>query len=168
MFQTALRAVAIVGVAAGVAAVSYCVKNDIRSADDWRNFRAMRSESAPIMVALANGSLTAGDSVREMLAVERPVRSDDYGRCVIYRFAPERSYDYRTVVTVDGFVVAAHAGSCTWRWTFFDHTPSDIAASVSSVNGLRSTMDQMPTFKHLLQPMLDAELAKLAVQPAAP
>lgn len=168
MFQTVIKSVAIVCVAASVAAVGYCVKNHIRSTHDWRNFRAMRSQSAPIVVALADGSLTAGASTSQMFAIEAPVRAEDYGRCVIYGFAPDRSYDRRTVVTVDGFVVAAHAGSCTWHWTFFDHMPSDIADSVSSVNSLRSTIDRMPTYKHLLQPMLDAELAKLAVQPAAP
>lgn len=72
MLQTATKSVAMLCVAASLLAVSYCWKNGIRSGDDWRNFRAMRSQNAPIVVALAGGFLTAGSSAREMLAIRQP------------------------------------------------------------------------------------------------
>lgn len=168
ILQTAIKSVAISCVAAGLLAVFYCWTHGIRSADDWRNFRAMRSYNAPIVVALASGSLSAGSSTGQMLAVDTPAWAETYGRCVFYGFAPEGSYDRVTVATLDGVVVSAHAGSCTWHWTFFDQMPTEISRSVNSINSLRTTIDRLPAYRHLLQPLLEAELTKLAVQPAPP
>lgn len=166
MFQATIKSVAVACLLAGVAVGYYCFKHNIRSLDDYRNFRSMRSDPSPIVAALADGTLTAGSTTAEMLAVARPAWTEDYGRYEVYGFA-YGGYENRTVAVLDGRLVAAGAGSCTWHWTFFDDTPSHIADAVGSVRGLRSVIDRMPQHKPSLQPMLDAELAKLAAPTAA-
>ncbi|WP_461508659.1 hypothetical protein [Rhodopirellula baltica] len=127
----------------------------------------MRSVSSPVVVALADGSLAVGSTRRQLLAFDTPSWTEDYGRCKIDGFTPERDYDRQTVVTVDDRVVSAHVGSCTWQWSFFDEMPEDVAESVGSVRGLRYAIELVPEHAGILQPILDAELASLDVRPAA-
>jgi hypothetical protein len=159
----AIKTVAIMSVAACVAFAIYCGVNGIRSMDDFRNYRTMRSIPDPIVVALADGTLGLGSTTQQMLAIDSPSWTEDYGRCKIYGFTPERSYDHQTIVTVDNRIVSARVGSCTWRWSFFDETPDEIAESVAYARGLHNTIEQMPKYAAILQPLLDERLASLGV-----
>ena len=168
MLQTGIKTIAVAAIATCVAIGVHCRVNGIRSFDDYRNFRAMRSVSDPIVVALADQSITAGSTISELLAIDTPTWTEDFGRCVVYGFTPKRSFDYQTVEAVDGHVVSARVGSCTWRWTFFDNTPDGISSSVASVRSLRKTIDQMPAYATIIQPLLDAELVSLGAAPTKP
>ena len=161
------KIVAFASVVACVALAIYCGANGIRSVQDFRNYRVMRSVSEPVVMALADGTLAVGSTTKQMLAVDTPFWTEDYGRCKIHGFAPERSYDDRTIVTVDDRIVSAHVGSCTWRWSFFDDMPDDVAESVGSVRGLRDTIERMPEHAAILQPLLDEQLGLLGVHPVA-
>ncbi|WP_345681673.1 hypothetical protein [Novipirellula caenicola] len=127
----------------------------------------MRSVPEPIVVALANGTLEAGSTTRQMMSIDTPSWTEDFGRCKIHGFAPEGSYDYRTIVTVDNRMVSADVGSCTWRWSFFDEIPDDIARSVGSVRGLRDAIERMPEHADKLQPLLDEQLSSLGIEQTA-
>ncbi|MCS7468013.1 hypothetical protein NZK35_15270 [Stieleria sp. ICT_E10.1] len=141
--------------------------NGICSFDDFRNFRLMRSVSDPIVVAFADGQLGLGSTTQRMLCIDSPTWTENYGRCTIYGFAPKRGYDHRTVVAVDDRVVSARVGSCTWGWTFFDETPTDVADSVGVVRGLRDAIERMPEYAAILQPLLDDQLSSLELQSTA-
>ena len=167
MIVNAIKIFAFFSVAACVAIAIYCGANGIRSMEDFRNYRVMRSVADPVVVALADGSLVVGSTTQQLLAVETPNWTEDYGRCKIHGFTPERSYDHQTVVTVDGRIVSAHVGSCTWRWSFFDEIPDDVAKSVGSVRGLRDAIERMPEHAPIIQPLLDEQLAILGVQSVA-
>jgi hypothetical protein len=167
MFVYAIKTVAIMSIAACVAIAVYCGVNGIRSLDDFRNFRVMRSVPDPIVVALADGTVNVASTTQQILSIDTPSWTEDFGRCRIYGFAPERSYDYRTIVTVDNRVVSAHVGSCTWRWSFFDEVPDDIAESVGSVRALRDSIERMPEHADILRPLLDEQLVSLGVYSVA-
>lgn len=161
MIVRAIQSIAVLSVVAVVAISLYCGAVGIRSLEDFRNYRAMRSVDDPIVVALAAGALPAGSTTQEMLAIASPQWTENYGRCVIYGFKPKQSYDHQSIATVDGRVVSARVGSCTWRWSFYDDMPTDIAESVSNVRGLRSAIERMPEHAAILHPLLDAELVAL-------
>ncbi|MCC9644345.1 hypothetical protein LOC71_18870 [Rhodopirellula sp. JC740] len=167
MIVHAIKIVAYLSVVACIGLAVYCGANGIRSVEDIHNFRVMRSVPDPVVVALADGSLAVGSTTKELLAVDTPAWTEDYGRCKIHGFTPERSYDRQTIVTVDGRIVSAHVGSCTWSWTFFDEMPEDVAEAVGSVRGLRYAIDLVPEHAAILQPLLDEQLASLGVQAAA-
>lgn len=167
MIAYGIKIVALFSVLACAAFAMYCNANGIRSVEDFRNYRVMRSVPDPIVMALADESLTLGSTTQQMLAVDTPSWTEDYGRCKIHGFKPERSYDHQTIVTVDDLIVSAHVGSCTWRWSFFDEMPDKIAESVGSVRGLRDAIERMPEHAAILQPLLDKPLATLGVQPEA-
>ncbi|MEZ6133801.1 MAG: hypothetical protein R3C53_02715 [Pirellulaceae bacterium] len=164
MLVRTLQTIALLATATVVAVAIYCGANGIRSVDDFHNYRVMRSVDDPIVIALADGTLPAGATTQEMLAIASPQWSENYGRCVIYGFTSERSYDHQTIVTIDGRVASAHVGSCTWRWSFYDNTPDDIAEAVGHVRVLRATMERMPKYAHDMQPLLDEQLDFLGVQ----
>ncbi|HBE62439.1 MAG TPA: hypothetical protein DDX19_06785 [Rhodopirellula baltica] len=167
MIVNAIRIIASFSVATCVAITIYCCANGIRSIDDFRNYRVMRSVSSPVVEALADGLLAVGSTRQQLLEIDTPSWTEDYGRCKIHGFTPERDYDRQTVVTVDDRVVSAHVGSCTWQWSFFDEMPEDVAESVGSVRGLRYAIELVPEHAGILQPILDAELKSLGVQSAA-
>lgn len=156
-----LTTAAFIGITTCVSVGIFCRANNIHSADDFRNYREMRSVTNPVVVAFADGLLTVGSTKQELLSLDTPYWTDSYGRCEIYGFMPKRSYDYQTVVTVNSRVVSAHIGSCTWRWTFCDEMPVEVADAVASVISLRAMIERMPDDKDVLQPMLDEKLAFL-------
>ena len=164
MLVRTLQTIALLTVTSVIALAIYCGSNGIRSVDDFHNYRAMRSVRDPIVVALADGTLPAGATTQQMLAIASPQWSQNYGRCVVYGFTPERSYDHQSIVTVDGRVASAHVGSCTWQWSFYDNIPDDVAEAVGHVRGLRDTMERMPEYAHYMQPLLDEQLRILGVQ----
>ena len=167
MLKPALITVAVLSVAAFGAAVIFCSANGVALIGDLRNFRMMRAVDAPVVVALANGSLVEGSTVSQLLSTQQPEWTEEYGCFVTYGFTPVGSYDHYLVSAVDGRLVDAQVGSCTWRWTFFRNVPDDVAAAVGAVDGLRQSIDRMPERATVLQPLLDAELAKLTVASGA-
>jgi len=164
VINTITKTAAVLAAAACLALVWFCAENRIHSISDFRNFRIMRSSNAPVVMALADGKLMAGSTTQQMLAIERPVWTHDYGRCKIYGFAPEQSYDHQTVIAVDGYLVSASVGSCTWRWSFFNHMPDEVADSVGHVRALRDLIDQMPQHATHLRPQLNKHYATLGIQ----
>jgi hypothetical protein len=167
MITTVIKSVAVLATLACVAFVWFCAQNRIHSVSDFRNFRIMRSINDPIVMALADGKLIAGSTTQQMLATENPVWTHDYGRCKIFGFVPERSYDHQTVMAVDGHLVSASVGSCTWRWSFFNQVPEEVADSVGHVRALRELIEQMPHIASHLRPQLDKHYAVLGIQVSA-
>ena len=159
-----LQTITLLVITAVVAVAFYCGTSGIRSLDDFRNYRAMRSVSDPIVIALADGILPADATTQDMLAIASPQWSENYGRCVIYGFTSERSYDQHTIVTIDGRLASAHVGSCTWQWSFYNNIPDDVAEAVARVRDLRATMERVPEYAQYMQPLLDEQLDLLDVQ----
>jgi hypothetical protein len=145
----------------------FCAANGIWSRDDFYRYRMMRSTNEPIIDALADGTLHVGSTTREMLAIDSPDVVRDYGRCIRYSFAPANSYDYRTVTTLDGHIVAASVGSCTWYWDFFDELPEEFAQAIQIVRTLPQLVERNPQIAEHLTPMLEAARKTLAMPPAA-
>ena len=91
MFVHAIKSVAITSVVACVAFAIYCGANGIHSLNDLHNYRVMQSVPDPIIVALADGSVSVGSTTKQILSIDTPDWTEDYGRCKVFGFAPERS-----------------------------------------------------------------------------
>lgn len=163
MVDRTLTSIALLALGTLLASTIYLAAKGIRSIEDYRDYRAMRLVNDPVVLALADGTLPAGATTQEMLAIATPEWSEVYGRCTVYGFEREGSYAYQTIVTVDDRLVAAHVGSCTWGWSFYDDTPSEIRGALASVQHLRKAIQEMPEHAHLLQPTLDESLGILGM-----
>lgn len=163
-----VRALIAIAVACGlffVVARAYCWRNGIHNVRDLENFRMMRSWEHPILHALQEHSIVVGTSLDVVRDIESPQWTEDFGRCQIFHYTPEGSYDRLVVVSVDNHVVSASAGSCTWHWTFFDNVPEDVRSAVGKVQGLRQTIELSPQFENILRPQLEQQMAILQMAP---
>ncbi|MEM1347810.1 MAG: hypothetical protein AAGI01_04575, partial [Myxococcota bacterium] len=88
MIGKALQAAALFALAAVAAGLIYCTANGVWSIEDYDNYRSMRSVDDPIVVALADGALAAGDSTNVMIAIDQPEWSEVLGRFALHGFAP--------------------------------------------------------------------------------
>ena len=135
--------------------MTFCATHDIHGPTDFRNYRIMRSSTHPVVIALADGSLVEGSRESALFAIATPVWTDDYGRYQIHGFAPKQSYDSITVQAIDGRLVAAGTGSCTWGWSFFYNVADDIALAASALDTLRDTIERRPEDAAMLKPCFD-------------
>jgi hypothetical protein len=71
------------------------------------------------------------------------------------------------VTTLDGHIVAASVGSCTWYWDFFDELPEEFAQAIQIVRTLPQLVERNPQIAEHLTPMLEAARKTLAMPPAA-
>lgn len=127
--------------------IFFCASKGIWSRSDLDRYLAMRSSASPVMIALDSGRLRPGSSVEELLEIEPAVGQEEYGKCVIYHYTPQGSYDGMTVVTWNQKLTTASARSCTWHWDFFDTTPAWIREKVSSIKQSRKSRHLMPKYK---------------------
>ena len=100
-----------------------CVFLRISYPRDVDAYLGMASECHPVWKQFALRRFGAGDSAHKLLGRFPPTRRLEFGRYGVYSFRtrPPDSIPFTSlsVVTRDGMLLSAQAGSCTWRFTFF-------------------------------------------------
>lgn len=90
---------------------------------DVEAYLGMASECHPVWKQFAFRRFGAGDSAQKLFQRFPPTRRVEFGRYGIYSFStgPSNSIPFTSlsVVTKDGTLVSAAAGSCTWQFVFF-------------------------------------------------
>lgn len=83
----------------------------------------MAKECHPVWQQFAFRRFGAGDSASDLLQRYPPSRSEEFGRYAVYRYhegGPNVvSLTGLSVITRDGKLLSAEAGSCTWQFCFF-------------------------------------------------
>ena len=148
-----------------IGAAAFCWAYGIRSTRDLQNYREMIACQHPVVESLAEGIVFDGMLERDLLLLHKPEWTETYGCYSSFGFTPQGSYDYVTISTMNNRVCSAHAGSCTWRWTYFANTPSDVLETVHAIEALTRMIDQSPNTENVLRPILKSEYAKLGVHP---
>lgn len=94
----------------------------------------MAHESHPVWQKLALRQINAGDSAADFVANNSPTSRTEFGRYGVYGFVEGGenpryfSLSGVEVIARDGVLVRAYAGSCTWKFTFFDDRDPDFDA----------------------------------------
>jgi hypothetical protein len=92
---------------------------------DIEAYLGMASECHPVWRQFALRRFGAGDSVSDLLQRYPPSRREEFGRYGVYRYNQCDSngipFTGLSVITRDGRLLSAGAGSCTWQFSFF-HT----------------------------------------------
>lgn len=164
--NAALKLIASATIIALIGAVAFCWVHGIRSTRDLHNYREMIACQHPVVESLADGKVFDGMLESDLLSLHTPEWTETYGCYSTFGFTPQ-GYDYVTVSTVNNRVCSAHAGSCTWRWTYFASTPNDVLDTVHAIESLTRVIEQTPGTENVLRPLLAAEYAKLGVRPQA-
>jgi hypothetical protein len=115
------RRLSCVTLAALVVSGAICWFLRISGPRDLEALLGMASECPPVWKQLAFRRYTAGDSARELLRRFPPTQREEFGRYGIYCYGvgPCISFTGLSVVTRDGKLISAGAGSCRWHFTFF-------------------------------------------------
>jgi hypothetical protein len=97
---------------------------------DVEAYLGMASECHPVWRQFAFRRLGAGDSASDLLGRYPPSRREEFGRYGVYRYYQGDSngipFTGLSVVTRDGKLLSAGAGSCTWRFSFFQTEDPDL------------------------------------------
>jgi hypothetical protein len=97
----------------------------IHSRMDVLAYRAMKHEHyPPIWKDLAWRRIRKGDSLEDLLQMHPPVWREDYGPYVHLSYIMPPGFNWLGITAQDGKLIAAVAGSCTWRHVFFN-TPEE-------------------------------------------
>jgi hypothetical protein len=111
-------------------AVSACVFLRIHNLRDIEAYRGMAAECPPIWKAFAFRRFGSGDSTQELFHRFPPARRLEFGPYGIYSFSDSPSnailFTSFSVVTRDGKLICAGAGSCTWQFTFFSTKDAEL------------------------------------------
>ncbi len=121
----------------------------------------------PVVEALAEGDVYEGMPESDLLSIRKPEWTLTYGCYSTFGFTHRESSDYVTISTMNRRVCAAHAGSCTWRWTYFAHTPKDVIDIVQTIHAIEEVIAKSPNTENALRPLLQAQYAKLGVHTAS-
>ncbi len=92
----------------------------IHSARDVKAYIGMAMECHPVWRDLALRRVCEGQPVDEVIERTRPLLVLRHGRFVQLDYHEPLSFTVVQIVAMDGAVVQAVAGSCTWNHTFFD------------------------------------------------
>lgn len=87
---------------------------------DLAAYRGMAAECHPVWRAFAFRQFAQGDSTAALFAKFPPTRREEFGRYGIYSYGAPMAFTGFTVIARDGRLASAGAGSCTWRFTFFE------------------------------------------------
>ncbi len=110
----------------GLAALIFfgaCAFLRISSTSDLEAYAGMASECHPVWKLFALRRFGPGDSVERLFRKFPPSRRQEFGRYGLYSFNTSPSGISFTgfgIITKDGKLLSAGAGSCTWRFTFFN------------------------------------------------
>ncbi len=127
------------------------------------DYAAMTGSPHAVVQALNSGTLQQGSSEDELLAIQQPLWQKHYGRYRIFGYEPENSYNSTVVCTLDGNVISAGTGSCTWHWLFFDSLPEDVSRARYALDTYREIVADDPDMKGPLQTSFDAVYATLGM-----
>jgi hypothetical protein len=117
----------IVGTAAILLAACACFR--ISSTRDLEAYAGMVSECHPVWKLFALRRFGPGDSVERLFRKFPPTHRQEFGRYGVYSFdtLPSGiSFTGFGVVTRDGKLLSADAGSCNWCFTFFNIPDSEL------------------------------------------
>ena len=109
---------ALILVACLIVVVSLCAFFRVSRPADLEAYRGMAAECHPVWRAFAFRQFSRGDSTNALFARFPPTRREEFGRYGIYRYG-EAGFTGLSVVTKDGKLLSAGAGSCTWQFSFF-------------------------------------------------
>ena len=115
-----------------ICVIGACAFFDINTFQDVRGYIEMRRGFHPVWKDLALRRVDTGDGTGNFLRKHPPPLVVEYGPFTDYEYEiPPRGYiSFNTlrVTAIDGRLISARAGSCTWRHTFFaDRLESDRA-----------------------------------------
>ena len=92
----------------------------ITSPRDLKAYAGMATECHPVWQDLALHRIREGDAVDEVIAKTQPIYVVRYGRFVELGYQEPLSFTVVQMIAIDGKLVRAFTGSCTWDYTFFD------------------------------------------------
>lgn len=92
----------------------------IDSTRDLRAYAGMALECHPVWQDLALKRIREGQSVDDVIAKTKPVYVVRHGRFVELAYQEPLSFTVVQLIAIDGKLVRACTGSCTWGYTFFD------------------------------------------------
>jgi hypothetical protein len=119
-----IGAVAVMGLA-----LVACAFLQISSPRDVEAYVGMSRECHPVWRQLAFRRYTAGDSVAELFRRFPPSDRKEFGRYGLYSYHQSPigiPFAALSVVTRDGKLLSAGAGSCTWRFCFFQTEDAEL------------------------------------------
>jgi len=97
---------------------------------DIEAYFGMASECHPAWRQFAFRHFGAGDSASDLLQRYPPDRREEFGRYGVYRYYKGDSngipFTGLSVVARDGKLLSAGAGSCTWRFSFFQKEDAEL------------------------------------------
>jgi hypothetical protein len=104
-----------------VVLLSLCAFFRVWHPRDLEAYRGMAAECHPVWRAFAFRQFARGDSTTALFAKYPPTRREEFGRYGVYHYGGPGFTGFY-VVTRDGRLLTAGAGSCTWTFTFFETT----------------------------------------------
>lgn len=114
----------------GVAVLASCAFFRIWRPRDVEAYLGMASECHPVWRQFAFRHFGAGDSARDLLQRYPPSRREEFGRYGVYWYYHGDSngipFTGLSVVTRDGKLLSAGAGSCTWQFSFFQTEDTEL------------------------------------------
>lgn len=95
---------------------------------DVNAYRGMATECPPVWRAFAFRQFSRGDSTSALFTKYPPTQIEEFGRYGIYYYGQQGFGGFPfMVITRDSRLLAAAAGSCTWRFTFFETADPQLA-----------------------------------------
>ncbi len=92
----------------------------VNSMNDLRAYVGMAMVCHPVWKDLALHRIHDGQSVDEVIEITSPIYVVRHGRFVEIEYQEPLSFTVVQMIAVDGSLVRACTGSCTWEYTFFD------------------------------------------------
>ena len=127
-----------------VLAAGFCAFLRISGPADIESYYGMAAECHPVWKQFALRRFAAGDSAAKLLRDFPPSDHEEFGPYEVYSYdrTPRRpgtlSFSGLNVVSRDGKLLRAGAGSCTWRYTFFHTEDAEFDAQYAAFSAEKS------------------------------
>lgn len=109
-----------IAIALAVAMAIACSYFRIHSTRDLTAYVGMSFECHPVWKELALHRIQLGQPINVVIAQTKPISIERHGRFVELGYQERLSFTGVQIIAMDGKLVRASAGSCTWDHTFFD------------------------------------------------
>ena len=96
--------------------------NRIWSWRDWQIYQAMSHECHPVWRDLYDGRVHEGQGLESVIAATKPVRVERLEEFTTLHYQEGLSFSGVWITAHRSRLVSARAASCTWTFTFFNHT----------------------------------------------
>ena len=130
-----LNLLTVVAFALLICAIGVCAFFDINTFQDVRGYIEMRRGFHPVWIDLALRRVDTGHETADFLREHPPPLVIEYGPFTDYEYeiAPRGCLSFNTlrVTAIDGRLISARAGSCTWRHTFFADRSESVRADLA-------------------------------------